>query len=1487
MLALAAGGLRYWMRKRPEQFSALLPRLLSARPEAILLIGGAGLLLAGQGIHPLLLNDLKWQALALQGVGLAFFMIGAWGLGADGLPKRLSGLLDRVSGWLKINPGQIIYLLAALAYGVTAALAAGGKPQMRLAPVALLAWLAAIIFSLLGTWQLSPTSGKSPRTVIRWALAFTLVGILIRGVYLTYIPTALSGDEAGAGIFALEYIDGKFDNLFTIGWYAFPSLYFYLQSIFISLFGQTIAALRLSSTLIGGLTVGAVYLVGRNLFGRRTGLFAAIFLSAFHFHVMFSRIGLNNIWDGFWFLIVLGALWDSWQNERRSSFILTGLTLGIAQYFYVSVRGLFLLVPLWLLIVGLLDRPRLKRNLSNIILMGVITLVVVLPLAWFYAGNLDQFNAPLDRVTILSTWLPNEVEITGLPAWRILLKQIWISAQGFIYIPLISWYTLGIPLLQGLSAGLFLLGLGLLLLRIRKPVAPLLLMWLAIFTVMGGLSDMTPASQRYIAVAPACALLVGLAVSEITRLLTRIWRAQTRLLNLAAVTVLLFLAATNLRFFFLDYTPQEIFGGPNTVVAQHLADYLKDKSDKWQVVFFGLPRMAYTSIPNIQYLAPHIEGLTLEYAWGTPENPSPTSDHLIFVFLPDHEEDLALVQADYPNAQVYDETDRNYNLLYWYLVVSPDGPPSPSAPSTGSPFLAYLTGVLVVVLLSGAALATLLRLLTRPSQPLSEGEPDEEISYQTHLTIPPPGQETPSEPAQRTVQLEDGRQVRLTVETLDQGDMNGDAPPDPIGVMVYASPTFPLGVRLQGVWVRLKRRIREARWPYPLPTTFFGLAVAIYLLIRLIGLSDYPIYFFTDEAVQTVLAADLVRDNFKNHDEEFLPTYFRNGNQYNLSLSVYLQVLPYLFFGKSVFVTRAASVLVTVVAAISVGLILRDFLKMRYWWAGTLLLSIAPAWFLHSRTAFETALMVSLYAGFIYAYLSYRFRSPRHLYPAILLAALAFYSYSPGQLVIAATALLLFLSDIRYHWENRRTILIGLGLVILLALPYLRFRLTHPEAVSEHLRNLVSYWIQPLPFTEKLGRFWSEYAYGLSPGYWFGVHGRDMVRHQMGELGHLLRPTLPFFALGLVVAIFKFRHSAARAILIALVAAPVGAALVEIGITRTLAFVIPASLLTAIGLSASLKWLERFRLPRKALQVALFLALAAANFGLLRAALVEGPTWSTQYDLGGMQYGARQLFTAVQDYVEEHPGTEIIVSPTWSNGTDVVARFFLPAGSPVRMGSIQGHVFELMPLNENMLFVMTPDEYETATQSGKFTDIQIERILPYPDGRPGFYFVRLRYVDDIAEILEAEREARKELVENLVMIDGQTVKARYTGLDMGEIALMFDDDDYSLTRSLEANPAVIELTFPEAREFSGVSLVIGSSTVEVTVSLYGQPGEDPVVFTGVFTGSVDAPEVHFDFGEAVTAKMVRIEVLDTNQGDPGHVHIWEIRFWLPGTPHPG
>jgi hypothetical protein len=668
------------------------------------------------------------------------------------------------------------------------------------------------------------------------------------------------------------------------------------------------------------------------------------------------------------------------------------------------------------------------------------------------------------------------------------------------------------------------------------------------------------------------------------------------------------------------------------------------------------------------------------------------------------------------------------------------------------------------------------------------------------------------------------------------------------------------------------------------------LVLTLYLSVRLIGLTRFPIYFFCDEAVQTNLAGDLVRDGFRGSDHELWPTYFRNDRTYNLSTSVYLQVLPYIVWGKSAQVTRSTGAVFSLLAALGVGLALKLVFQAGRWYLGIVLLSLTPAWFLHSRTAFETAVYVSFYALFLLFYLLYRYRSANYIFATLICGALAFYSYSPGQFVMAVTVVLLAVSDLSYHWRNRRLAWRAALLAGLLFLPYLRFRLQNPFTPLDHLHLQASYWTEPIALTEKLHRYFSLYARALSPAYWFWPNDVDLARHVMKGYGHLPQWSFPFFVVGVGIAVRNFRSSAHRTVLIALLAAPTGCALVGIGVTRALAFVIPATILSTLGFDRALGWAEaalarvtrlaprRQELLHWALSGVALVGLTFANVALPRDALANGPLWFRNYGLYQMQWGAFQVFDRVQADLRAHPGTRIVFSPSWSNNTDAVARFFLGDPLPVQMGNIDGYLNRHLPLDDRTEFVMTPEEYERAAASGKFQPFGANQVVQYPDGRPGFYFVRLKYVEQIDAILTEEREARRKLVRSTIEFEGRPAMVAHSMLDMGTAQSIFDGNWDSVARTLEANPFVVELELPAPRRVGGLMLKIGSMQTRATVLLFGAERGAPARREAFLRGAFERPIVSMHFAPVDGVKRLRLELFDPNTGEPAHVHLWDVRL---------
>jgi hypothetical protein len=525
--------------------------------------------------------------------------------------------------------------------------------------------------------------------------------------------------------------------------------------------------------------------------------------------------------------------------------------------------------------------------------------------------------------------------------------------------------------------------------------------------------------------------------------------------------------------------------------------------------------------------------------------------------------------------------------------------------------------------------------------------------------------------------------------------------------------------------------------------------------------------------------------------------------------------------------------------------------RLRFWWIGALLLSITPAWFLHSRTAFETVMAVSFYAWALYCYLRYRDGAPLMLLPAVVCIALAFYAYSASQLAVVVTAAALALSDARYHWQQRRIVLVAIVLAAIVALPYARFRLQQPDEVYLHLRTLDSYWLKDdLSTMDKLREFLSEYRFGLSPGYWYDPdNSRDLMRHQMRGWGMIWRPTLPLTALGVVICLWRIRQSAHRTVLLALLAAPLGGAMVAVAITRVLLFVVPAALLAALGLDALLGLVAR-RVRIEVVAVAAFCALAAINVLMFRSALVDGPTWYDNYGLYGMQYGARQVAGAIQEELTDDPNTRVFISPIWTNGGDVVFRFLLDDDPRARFGTTDEFRSAEMPVPEDLIFVVTPEEYEKVAADAVFEEPEVIRVLDYPDGRPGFYFLRLRLSPEAKTIAEQERQERLRPVTETIEVNGEQVSVTRPQFDMGTAAELFDGDTFTLGRTREAHPVVLDITYPAPRALSHLRMVLANDPVQVTAELFTADGRSVARYERSFEAGSGNVHVELPFESA-------------------------------------
>jgi len=122
-------------------------------------------------------------------------------------------------------------------------------------------------------------------------------------------------------------------------------------------------------------------------------------------------------------------------------------------------------------------------------------------------------------------------------------------------------------------------------------------------------------------------------------------------------------------------------------------------------------------------------------------------------------------------------------------------------------------------------------------------------------------------------------------------------------------------------------------------------------------------------------------------------------------------------------------------------------------------------------------------------------------------------------------------------------------------------------------------------------------------------------------------------------------------------------------------------------------------------------------------------------------------------------------------------------------------------IKPDTVFVLPLEEYQKALESGKFTDIQVKEILPYPNNQPGFYFLTMRYVDNVSSIFAAEEALRHvNQTETVTLKNGEVLTVSHSAFDMGTISDLFDGNKQTVVRTSEANPMHLEIAFGQMHD---------------------------------------------------------------------------------------
>lgn len=356
----------------------------------------------------------------------------------------------------------------------------------------------------------TPTLTLSPR----WELiAFGLIlalAVFLRLYRLGEIPTGIYVDETNGALDALYILQGRATSPFGVGWYETPSGYTYYMAALFKWFGATFGALKAASLIPAILTVPAVYLLARQMFGPITGLLAMTFMASSRWHLTMSRWGWNETAPPLFQVLATFFLLRGLCERRALDYAAGGLITGLVVYTYLSSRlavatlGLFAIY--WLLSDPEGPIRSWQRHWRGFGVFLIASLIAVTPILTTYITDPFTFNNRASEISIF-------VEVAQKESYQPLIDNVKDHLKFF--------HQAGDrhgkhnlpsePQTDPITGLLFVVGLGYGLLRLRDRRRGLLWMWL-LFAMIGGILSVrheSPQAYRTLTAIPAISILAA------------------------------------------------------------------------------------------------------------------------------------------------------------------------------------------------------------------------------------------------------------------------------------------------------------------------------------------------------------------------------------------------------------------------------------------------------------------------------------------------------------------------------------------------------------------------------------------------------------------------------------------------------------------------------------------------------------------------------------------------------------------------------------------------------------------------------------------------------------------------------------------------------------------------------------------------------------------------------------------------------------------
>lgn len=375
--------------------------------------------------------------------------------------------------------------------------------------------------------------------VKNWPIILILaVATFLRFFRLGSLPPGLHPDEAANGLDVISMFDShKFAAIYDTNGPR-EALFLYLQSIPVwvgkitgwAFLNFTPLSLRVAPAIIGVATVFGIYLLGKGLFNKNVGIFAAAALAVSAWHIQFSRNGFRAIMAPLALIFFFYFFIRAYKNGQTKDYVGAGITLALGFYTYLSFRMTPLVIFALLGYIAVTNKDFYKKNLKKIGILIAVFFIIMAPMIVHF------IHVPADIAGRSSTSIFNSDTNGGSPV-KALTDNVVKTAEMFNFKGDQNFRhnVNGEPMLDIFVGVLMWFGVVISLIRFKKIEYFLLIMWFGALSLPELLtSEGIPHALRIVGVIPVVFLWAAIGLDW---MLEKIKLKQSMYVGMAAILI--------------------------------------------------------------------------------------------------------------------------------------------------------------------------------------------------------------------------------------------------------------------------------------------------------------------------------------------------------------------------------------------------------------------------------------------------------------------------------------------------------------------------------------------------------------------------------------------------------------------------------------------------------------------------------------------------------------------------------------------------------------------------------------------------------------------------------------------------------------------------------------------------------------------------------------------------------------------------------------